>query len=201
MNRPIVVVAALAVAFACGREGHAQITVPPSVRASSATEALQFLLEIGITPGGPIRADGTTIASILAGQSLTFPVSTSSGAFAARKVKGFGPDELNLEFSTSGNFGSAFAERGLTNGRGNASASMTYQRLSWGSIGNFDLTSGDLLFQRVQTVGLEQGPPATADHISAQIHYSTDVLVAAASFGLLDGLDVGVSVPYVRAVV
>jgi hypothetical protein len=89
----VLVVTALALS---PRPGSCQepASFPPRVEARSAAEALQILLEANIEPGGPLRGDGAAIAGLLAAQSLTFPVSSSSGAFARRELFGFGPDPL-----------------------------------------------------------------------------------------------------------
>src|SRR5262245_5582850 len=105
--------------FFCSQHSALTQTLP-AVERSSATEALQFLLDVSILPSGPVRADGATIAGILVSQSLTFPMSTSSGAFATKEVYSFSPEPLRV--SRSGNFGSPFAERGITNGKRNFSA-------------------------------------------------------------------------------
>src|SRR5262245_45637592 len=90
-------------------------TPPPAIIVGSAAEALEVLLERQLRPqAGPLTGDGATIAGVLAGQSLTFPMASSSGAFVTSTVNGFGPP---IDISASGSFGPLFAERALTNGR------------------------------------------------------------------------------------
>ena len=113
----------------------------PSIVASSAPEALQYLLDRNIQPSaGPLTGDGATIAGVLAGQSLTFPMASSSGAFVSVPLTDFGPP---IPVSASGNFGPLFAERGLTNGPGNLSLSFHYQYKVWRSVSGIRLRGYD----------------------------------------------------------
>jgi hypothetical protein len=170
---------------------------PPSVTTRSASEALQFLLDFNIEPGGPLSGDGATIAGVLAGQSLTFPISSSSGAFVTRDLQGLGP---SIGIASSGSFGPLFAERGLTNGARNLSVSVNYQHKQWRSMSGVALKGFDLKARAVfrnEVIG--RGPEGTAEEFTADIDYRTDVFVLAANYGLLKSLDFGVSVPFVRA--
>lgn len=170
---------------------------PPTQTAGSASEALQLLLDRNIQPPGPLGGDGATIAGVLAGQSLTFPIASSSGAFVRRTLVGFGPP---IPVSTSGNFGSLFAERGLTNGRGNLSVSLTYQNKAWRSISGINLSGFDLQTRAVFRNDVPgRGPAGTVEQFAASIDFDTSVVVLAANYGVTSLLDVGIALPYVRA--
>jgi hypothetical protein len=192
----VLVVTALALS---PRPGSCQepASFPPRVEARSAAEALQILLEANIEPGGPLRGDGAAIAGLLAAQSLTFPVSSSSGAFARRELFGFGPDPITV--SASGSFGPLFAERGMTNGRRNFSLTLGYQRNVWGTLADSRLRGYELLSRRVYRNDGPRGAAGTVDELGADIRFTTDVLVLAANYGVTDYLDVGVSVPALRS--
>jgi hypothetical protein len=174
-------------------------STPPAVTARSASEALQILLDFGIDPGGPLSGDGATIAGVLAGQSLTFPIASSSGAFVTRELRGFGP---GIPVATSGSFGPLFAERGLTNGRGNLSIGFSYQHKQWRSISGLQMKGSDLTRRAVFRTAIPgRGPAGTVEEATANIGFLTDVFVLAVNYGVLSSFDAGVSLPYVRAIV
>jgi hypothetical protein len=170
----------------------------PPVVANSAAQALQYLLDRNIQPSaGPLTGDGATIAGVLAGQSLTFPMASSSGAFVSIPLGGFGPP---IPVSASGNFGPLFAERGLTNGPGNLSLSLSYQYKVWRSVSGIKLRGFDLSGRSVFREN-DEHPPGTADDFTADIDFRTHVVVLAANYGVFSFLDVGVSLPYVQSIV
>ena len=169
-----------------------------SVVADSAAQALQYLLDRNIQPSaGPLTGDGATIAGVLAGQSLTFPMASSSGAFVTVSLADFGPP---IPVSASGNFGPLFAERGITNGRGNLSLSLHYQYKVWRSVSGIKLRGFDLSGRSVFRENDNQ-PQGTTDDFAADIDFRTHVVVFAANYGLFRFLDVGVSLPYVQSTV
>ena len=176
-----------------------EVETAPSMQATSASQALQYLLDRNMIPPGPLGGDGATIAGVLAGQSLTFPIASSAGAFVTRNLGGFGPA---IPVATSGSFGSLFAERGYTNGRGNLSVGLHYQRKSWRSLSGVDLQGFELTTRAVFRNDVdERGPLGTVEEFKADIDFDTDVLVLAANYGLTRWLDLGVSLPWVRATV
>ena len=173
-------------------------TTPATVVANSAPQALQYLLDRNIQPSaGPLTDDGATIAGVLAGQSLTFPMASSSGAFVSIPLGGFGPA---IPVSASGNFGPLFAERGLTNGPGNLSLSLHYQYKVWRSVSGIKLRGFDLSGRSVFRDN-DDLPEGTTDDFAADIDFRTHVVVLAANYGVLSFLDVGVSLPYVHSIV
>ena len=183
---------------ASGQSLLAQDTTAP-FRAASASEALQVLLDRNIAPAaGPLTGDGATIAGVLAGQSLTFPMASSSGAFVTVNLHGFGPA---IPVSTSGSFGPLFAERALTNGRGNLSLSINFQHKTWRSMAGINLRDFALKGRSVFRHEVDGSPAGTAEEFAADIDFQTDVLVLAANYGVFSFLDAGVSVPYVRSTV
>jgi hypothetical protein len=170
-----------------------------AIQVGSAAEALEVLLERNIRPAaGPLTSDGATIAGVLAGQSLTFPMASSSGAFVTIPLAGFGP---RIPVSASGSFGPLFAERALTNGRRNLSLSFHYQHKTWRSISGINLRGFELKGRSVFRDNISLGPEGTAEEFAADIDFQTDVFVLAANYGVFDSLDVGLSLPYVRSTV
>lgn len=173
-------------------------STPPSIVADSAAQALQYLLDRNIQPSaGPLTGDGATIAGVLAGQSLTFPLASSSGAFVSIPLRGFGPD---IPVSASGNFGPLFAERGLTNGPGNFSLSLHYQHKVWRSVSGIKLRGFDLSGRSVFRED-DDLPEGTTDDFAADIDFRTHVFVLSANYGVFRFLDIGVSLPYVHSTV
>lgn len=178
----------------CTEAVHAQ-PPPAQVTARSSTEALQWLFDNNIHPGGPFTGDGALIAGTLAGQSLTFPVSSSASGFTFEWS-----DALKRSVPTSNSFGPIFAERGITNGRHNLSVNVTYQRKTWTELGGLKLPEFGVQLEAiwVPTVAPEI-PAGTLDELSARVDFTTDVAVFAGTFGVTDRIDVGVSLPWVRA--
>lgn len=173
--------------------------LPPEIVARSATEALYIVLDANIRPGGPIGSDGSTIASILAGQSLTFPLSSSSGSFATRQLSGVFATPVPV--ASTGSLGSLFVERGLTNGRHNVSVSFSYQYKAWSSLSGYSLKGGGLKSGGVYRFDLPQGPAGTTDERSADVDFRTEVAVVALNYGVSDRFDIGMTLPYVRSIV
>lgn len=200
MIRPHLLVRSVALSLMLVPAGISEAQTPESVQTGSAAEALQFLLDRNVTPGGPIGGDGATIAGVLVGQSLTFPISSSSGAFALRRLWTFGPG--NLGVSTSGSFGSLFGERADTNGRGALSVGASFQRKHWDSLSGLGFRSGDVTTRAVFRTDVPgQGVAGTVDQKTADVDYRTDVFVLAVNYGLFDWLDVGLSAPWIDATV
>lgn len=170
---------------------------PAAVRGRTAAEALQIVLDKNISEGGPLRGDGATIAGVLVGQSLTFPISSSSGAFSLRRLTTIGPGIVDV--SMSGSFGSLFGERADTNGRRGLSVGFNFQQKRWGTLAGIALKGHALKLRAVYRNAVSGRPAGTSDDFSADIDYRTDVLVAAANYGLLNWFDVGVSVPWISA--
>ena len=183
--------------FWSARADAQEVVAPPFVEARTAPEALQILLEAGIQPSGPLRGDGALIAGLLAAQGLTFPISSSSGAFATRQLGSFSSEPIDV--SSSGSFGPLFAERGRTNGRGNLSLSLSAQRIVWGTLDDSQLAGHDLVSRRVYRNDQINGPAGTVDEFGADIRYTTDAVVLAANYGLTEYLDVGAALPMVRS--
>ena len=93
-----------------------------------------------------------------------------------------------------------FAERGLTNGSHNLSFNVTYQRKTWRQLGGLQLRDYDLQLKAIWVADVAADiPSGTLDELEARMDFDTDVTVFAGNFGLTDRIDVGVSVPWVRA--
>ncbi len=80
-----------------------------------------------------------TINSIIAAQLATIPLGSSSGGFSYT----FNPS-LGTFTRQSSTFGSAFAERALTAGRGRFNIGFNFQRATYDTLEGADLENGDV---------------------------------------------------------
>jgi hypothetical protein len=122
-------------------------------------------------------------------QSQTFPTASTASGFTFNWGAGPVP-ELETDM-----YGPLFGERGLTNGRGQLSATLTVQRLSWRELDGAGIRSDDegLLWGDTNYNGAGRGYAGRA-----LVDIATDMAVFAANYGVADGLDVNVAVPLVR---
>lgn len=148
-------------------------------------------------------------------QLATFPLGSSSGGFTYTTDAATGIPERN-----SNNFGPAFAERALTNGKGRFSAGLSYQHVEFDAFEGQGL-DGNLRFylQHNDCCPLQAidgtprpdagiGPSAPEDKnpffegdlVRADLTLSakTDTAVLFANYGITNRLDVGLAVPIVR---
>ena len=138
---------------------------------------------------GFFEGDNEALRGLFRAQSTTFPVGSSAGGFTWTF-----DSQLGMPTRRSRTFGPVFAERPLTTGRHRLNVSFAFQRTEWKSVAGFRLDEG-LPFSRddfFEGERIEQ---------SGIIRLTTEQMVANASFGVLDNLDVGVIVPYVRQTV
>lgn len=131
------------------------------------------------------EAAGETLARAIALEVATAPFGSSSGGFT------FTFDPSTRSFSRrAGTFGPAFSERAVTIGKGKLSGGFnflyrSYDRMDSLALGGFDVF-------RFQGGTL----PVTSSRFELETH--TNTLAGFADYGVLDNLDVGVLVPYVR---
>ena len=131
------------------------------------------------------EAAGETLAQAVALEVATAPFGSSSGGFTFS----FDP-ETRTWSRTSGTFGPAFSERALTIGRGRLSAGFNFLHRSYDRFEDFSLDHFDVF--RFQGGAL----PVTVSDF--QLGVKTNTLAAFAHYGLLNTVDIGVSIPYVQ---
>jgi hypothetical protein len=142
------------------------------------------------------------INSIIAAQLATVPLGSSSGGFSYT----FNP-ALGTFSRQSSTFGSAFAERALTAGRGRWNAGFNFQRATYDTLEGADLRNGDV---RVYLVHQDCCDPSNTGGAPPQPFFEGDVIENRLSlkltsstftgflnYGITDRLDVGVVVPVV----
>ena len=143
-----------------------------------------------------------TINSIIAAQLATIPLGSSSGGFAYTYNPALGT--FSRESST---FGSAFAERALTAGRGRWNIGFNFQRATYDSLEGKDLRNGDV---RVYLVHQDCCTPANTEGAPPMPFFEGDIIEnrlslnltsstfsAFVNYGVTDRVDVGVVVPLV----
>jgi hypothetical protein len=143
-----------------------------------------------------------TINSIIAAQLATIPLGSSSGGFSYT----FNPS-LGTFSRQSSTFGSAFAERALTAGRGRFNIGFNFQRATYDTLEGADLHNGDVRVYLVHqdccaptnTAGAPPTPFFEGDIIENRLALSltSSIFSAFVNYGVTDSLDVGVIVPAV----
>ena len=125
-------------------------------------------------------------------QSQTFPTASTASGFTFNWGAGPVP-ELETDM-----YGPLFGERGLTNGRGQLSVTLTVQRLSWGELDGSAIRNDDegLLW------GDSDYDAAGGGYVGrCRMDIATSMAVLAANYGVSDRLDVNFAVPLVRTTV
>ena len=143
-----------------------------------------------------------TINSIIAAQLATIPLGSSSGGFSYT----FNPS-LGTFTRQSSTFGSAFAERALTAGRGRFNIGFNFQRATYDTLEGADLDNGDVRVYLVHqdccapenTAGAPPAPFFEGDIIENRLslNLTSSIFSAFVNYGVTDRLDVGVIVPAV----
>ncbi len=141
-----------------------------------------------------------TINSIIAAQLATIPLGSSSGGFAYT----FNPS-LGTFSRESSTFGSAFAERALTAGRGRFNLGFNFQRATYDTLEGANLRNGDIRVYLVHQdccapVNTPGSPPAPffeGDVIENRLllNLTSSTFSAFVNYGVTDKVDVGVVVP------
>jgi len=140
------------------------------------------------------------INRLLVAQLGTFPIGSSSSGF----VFNFDPD-TGLFVPASQTFGSEFAERALTNGKGRFGFGVNYQRLQFKSFEGADLRDGSLAFILQHN---DCCPPAPGGQdpffegdlvrMSLSLDVKEDIVAPFINYGINNYWDVAVVVPIVR---
>ena len=143
-----------------------------------------------------------TINSIIASQLATVPLGSSSGGFSYT----FNPS-LGTFSRESSTFGSAFAERALTAGRGRFNVGFNFQRATYDTLEGENLKNGDVRVYLVHqdccapenAAGAPPAPFFEGDIIENRLSLSltASTFTAFVNYGVTDRLDVGVVVPAV----
>src|SRR5712671_6614981 len=126
--------------------------------AQSVSDVLTFLLTNQVQTGSvdrdrdAARATSDTISRALLANLATLPVPTSSGAFTVRLNPALGTVERVTQ-----TFGPSFVDRAQTNGRGQASFSLTFQHFRFDSLDGRNLRDGSFVTTANQFVD-EQTP-------------------------------------------
>lgn len=150
----------------------------------SASGSLLGQLRTGTFIAGS-EAAGETIAQAIALEVATAPFGTSSGGFT------FTFEPSTRTFSRrAGTFGPAFSERALTIGKGKLSGGFNFLHRSYDRMDGLELGGFDVLRFNGGTLAV------ASSRVELQTH--TNSLAGFADYGLLDNLDVGVLIPYVR---
>ena len=138
---------------------------------------------------GFAEGENEALRGLISAQSTTFPVGSSAGGFTWTFDR-----QLGMPTRRSRTFGPMFAERPLTTGRHRLNISLAFQRTQWKSLAGFQLDEGlpfitDDFYEseRIEQRGI--------------VHLTTEQAVVNASFGVLENLDIGVIVPYLRQTV
>ena len=131
------------------------------------------------------EAAGETLARATALEVATAPFGSSSGGFT------FTFNPATRAFSRrAGTFGPAFSERALTIGKGKMSGGFNYLHRSYDRIDGLDLSGFEVFRFQGGTL------PVTSSRF--ELETRTDTLAGFADYGVLDNLDIGILVPYVR---
>ena len=173
----------------------AQVVLPPETSPLNALKRLFcanfdgsdiFSNTVG---GGPVVTPvSTNLVNGFLFQSQTFPNASSSAGFTFTWAGG-APIASEL-------YGPLFGERGLTNGKGKLSATVSYQELSWSTYDEQDI--------RLDTAGLNWGDlepeglvPSDPYLGICKVNLRSRVLVATLNYGLSSRLDASVALPLV----
>jgi hypothetical protein len=181
------------------------VLAPPSGPFTSHEAHFQPVLRPGeVAPGFEVNQLQIPLAinSMIAAQISTIPLGSSSGGFA------YTYDSTLGTFSRqSSTFGSAFAERALTAGRGRWNAGINFQRAGYDTLEGKDLRNGDLRVYLVHqdccgatnTPGSPPDPFFEGDLIgnSLSMKLTSSTFSTFLNYGVTDRFDIGMVVPVV----
>lgn len=181
------------------------VLAPPTGPFGSHEAHFRPILSTGeVVPGFQINQLEVPLAinSIVAAQLGTIPLGSSSGGFSYT----FNP-ALGTFSRESSTFGSAFAERALTAGRGRFNAGFNFQRATYDTLEGANLRNGDVHVYLVHqdccapenTSGAPPAPFFEGDVIENRLslNLTSSTFSAYMNYGVSDRLDIGVVVPAV----
>ncbi len=145
------------------------------------------------------EAQLTVVNDSLRGQLSNIPLPSPASGFTFT----FDPTLGAFTRSTE-SFGPIYSQRADTIGKGKLTIGFSYSRFTFDELDGKDLSNGELQVTFVhEPLGAESGRPPfffEADTITAQIkaQITSDVMVASATFGLLDNLDLSIAIPIIH---
>jgi hypothetical protein len=145
------------------------------------------------------EAQLTVLNDSLRSQLSTLPLPSPSGGFSFQ----FDPT-LGSFTPTTDSFGPIYSQRANTTGRGRLTFGGSYSRFTFDSLDGKNLDNGELqvTFLHEPTGGALGLPPFffEADTITAKItaDITSDVFVLAATYGILDNLDLSIALPIIH---
>ncbi len=145
------------------------------------------------------RTELTNLNDALRGQLGNFPIPSPASGFTFQL-----DPALGVFVRSTDSFGSIYATRAETIGRGKLSLGFTYSRFTFDSLDGKDLNNGEvkLTFFHEQTGAIFGVPPFffERDALTARIFadVESDLFVLTATYGLLSNLDLTLAVPIVR---
>ena len=180
------------------------VLAPPTGPFVSHEAHFRPILDGELAPGFEVNQLELPLAinTIIASQLSTIPVGSSSGGFAYT----FDP-ALGTFSRQSSTFGSAFAERALTAGRGRWNAGVNFQRATYDSVEGKDLRNGDVRVYLVHQdccgasheAGVPPDPFFEGDLVGNRLflNLTSSTFSSFVNYGVTDRLDVGVVIPVV----
>ena len=182
-----------------------RILAPPTGPFSSHEAHFTPILRPGeVAPGFEVNQLEIPLAinSIIAAQLSSVPLGTSSGGFAYT----FDP-ALGTFSRQSSTFGSAFADRALTAGKGRWNAGFNFQRSTYDTLEGRSLQNGDVRVYLVHQdcCGSENQPGVPPEPFfegdlvgnTLSMKLTSSTFTTFVNYGVTDRLDVGMVVPFV----
>lgn len=146
-----------------------------------------------------LREAGIQINRSIVGQLSTFPLGTSSGGFSYSF-----DEQLGIFERTTEGFGSVFAERAETIGKGKWNFGLNAFAIQYDTVDDLDLRNGDIGFSltHLDTNGdgttVETFFEGDLVNVFAALDLSTETVVFFGNYGITDRFDLAVAVPLVR---
>ncbi len=146
-----------------------------------------------------LRDAGERVNSSIVSQLSTFPIGTSAGGFTYEF-----DEELGIFERSTATFGSVFAERGETIGRGKWNFGFNAFSVEYDAIDSLDLRSGDLGFSLTHLDTNRDGTTVETFFegdlidVAASLLLSTDIATFFGNYGVTDRFDLAVAVPLVK---
>jgi hypothetical protein len=160
---------------------------PPPAGSGFATHEAHFL------PGEDQVLTPYLFNQAIVSQLSTYPVGSPAGGFTYTFDPGLGT------YSRSSNtFGSSFAERALTIGRGRFNIGANYQHASFNSFEGKDLDGGNVRFYLTHQFTGGQFFEGDLVETALDLKLKTDTFSILANYGVTNRLDVGVAVPIIH---
>ena len=157
--------------------------------AQSAGEALRTVLfrgEDSSATGALSENSSASLYGLLLGETTTFPIGSSAGGFTWTF-----DSNLRVPIRRSSSFGSMFAERPFTTGRGKLNLGAAFQHTRFTSVGGQPLTNLE------SSISYRFGNEIY--RLASSVQVEIDRTILSATYGIHDRVDVGVIVPVGRA--